>query len=209
MKYAVWGNGRLGKAVAKLLAEENCEFIVKTRHSALPEKCDVAIDFSVHDATAELIGFALDTSTPLIIGTTGQTKAERELIASAAEQIPIVFDSNFSYGVFALKKILTLAKKLLPDWDCNIIEYHRNGKKDKPSGTALAMDAILRANAVHSVRIGAESGTHETIFWGKNEKLTLTHTALGVEAFADGALIAAKRVVTLPNGLYTMKDIFT
>lgn len=207
MYTVVWGGGRLGEATAKYLCEQGEEFYLKTRNGGLPKSADVVIDFSVPEATDEVLNFCLKNSIPLVSAVTGHSRSQKQKIALASQSIPIVYDSNFSYGINAVKNILAYAKKILPDWECGIIEYHRKGKTDAPSGTALVLSDIVKTDNVTSIRIGEEAGTHETIFWGKGEKIIITHVAQNIEPFIVGAVKASKQITKLSPSLYTVKDL--
>ena len=106
----------------------------------------------------------------------------------------------------------------------DIHEAHHVHKKDSPSGTALALAKALGGKAVvenggtqrkkeeifiHSVRSGETVGEHTVIFECEHERIEIKHTAHSRDAFAQGALIAAKFLVKQPPGLYTLKDIFS
>ncbi|HPG92592.1 MAG TPA: dihydrodipicolinate reductase C-terminal domain-containing protein [Clostridia bacterium] len=203
----VWGGGRLGDATAKYLCELGEEFYLKTRKGGLPKSADVVIDFSAPEATDEVLNFCLRHSIPLVNGVTGHSNIQKQKIALATNEIPIVYDSNFSYGINAVKNILTYTKKILAEWECGIVEYHRKGKTDAPSGTALVLSDIVKTENVTSVRIGEEAGTHETIFWGRGEKIVVTHIAQNIEPFIAGAVYASKKIVSLPPSLYSMQDL--
>ena len=163
-----------------------------------------------------------------MIATTGQTDAERELIAAAAETIPVFFAANMSVGIAVLADIARKAAAAFPEADIEIIERHHNRKLDVPSGTALTLaNAIrdVRSNAVfnigrhengkrtveeigiHSLRYGNEVGTHEIIISNGNETITLKHEAENRALFAEGALKAAAFLCGKSAGLYSMKDM--
>ena len=66
------------------------------------ENCDVAIDFSNPGAIDEVCSVAVKNRKALVIGTTGHSSEQRQLIDKTAQSLPIVFASNFSVGVNAL-----------------------------------------------------------------------------------------------------------
>ena len=176
--------------------------------------CDVAIDFSTAGAVDEICGLATKERRPLVIGTTGHSSAQREVISSAAKKIPVVLASNFSVGVNVLFWLTDRAAQLLGNsFTPEIIETHHVMKKDAPSGTAKTLAEILRAQtgraevATQSIREGDVVGEHTVIFDGPGERLELAHKARSRETFASGALAAAKWVMKKPPGLYSMQDV--
>lgn len=197
----------MGCATAEYLKKRGMEFCLKTKNAPLPPKGDAIIDFSAPEALDEVLYYALQTCTPLVIGVTGHSGHQADKIKFAAEKIPIMYESNFSRGIFALKRALCVLKKILPDWESAIVEIHRNGKKDRPSGTALTLNTVMRASEMHSLRLGQDKGTHEILLYGDGEKITLTHSADSFEAFCSGAVLAAEKLVNMPNGLVTFDQI--
>ena len=179
------------------------------------KNCDVAIDFSQADATAEICRVALEHSKPLVIGTTGHSHEQRRIIEETARSVPIVFASNFSIGVNVLFWLTRKATDQLGgDFEPEIIETHHKMKKDAPSGTAKTLAEVLKAARemqsevpIRSIREGDVVGEHTVIFSGPSERLELTHRAASREIFARGALRAAKWVIGKPPRLYSMQDV--
>jgi 4-hydroxy-tetrahydrodipicolinate reductase len=175
------------------------------------EAADVALDFSVPAALASLLKQCLDHGKPLVIGTTGHSPENIEAIQKAAEQIPIVFSSVFSLGMAVSIEAVRLISRHLQDLcQVEIIEAHHHTKKDKPSGSALALAKAVEKNNVpiHSIRAGDIVGDHTVLFAMAGERIELKHQVQSREAFARGAVIAAKFLKTQPPGLYSVKDIF-
>ena len=189
---------------------------------------DCVVDFSNHNATADLLAYCTARNFPLVIATTGQTDSERAQITEAAQKIPVFFAANMSMGVAVLCDLARRAAAAFPDADIEIIEKHHNRKLDVPSGTALMVANAIRdarENAefvigrhengkrrpeeigIHSIRIGNEVGTHEILISNGNETLTIKHEAENRALFAEGALKAAAFLCGKPAGLYNMKDL--
>lgn len=201
-----------------------------------PEECtataDVIVDFSHHSALPGLLDYAQRHRIPAVICTTGHTGEELELLHRAAESIPVFYSRNMSLGINLLMALCRRAAAALgTDFDVEIVEKHHRNKLDAPSGTALMLaDAVAGADTephplvfdrtgrrevrprgeigISSVRGGSIVGDHDVIFAGKDEVLTLSHTAMSREVFATGALRAAQFVLGKPAGLYSMDDIF-
>lgn len=188
--------------------------------------CAVAIDFSVREATLHHVHAAQNAKKALLIGTTGLSPEVLRIIENAAQDIPIVLSANFSLGItLCLSLAAMLGKTLFGRSTIDIFETHHVHKKDRPSGTALALaQAIGKGKiihddtsqprnkeeiAIHSIRSGETIGEHLLVFECGHERMEIKHSAHSREAFAEGALLAAKKLVTKPAGLYTLKDLFT
>ena len=194
---------------------------------------DLAIDFTLPEATLSNLRAALAAHCPLIIGTTGLDSAVREQITAAAAQIPILLAPNMSMGVNLLLKLAELAGAALDEsYDAEIFEAHHRNKKDAPSGTALALGrAVAEGRGVefdaaaqyarHGItgaripgtigfsvfRGGDVIGDHTVTFAGTGERIELTHRASDRLAFARGAVRAARWIRGRAPGLYSMRDV--
>ena len=190
---------------------------------------DVVIDFSHHSALPMLLDYAKRTGTPLVVCTTGHTDEELAQMRAAAATVPVFYSRNLSLGVNLLIALCRRAAATLgEDFDVEIVEKHHNRKLDAPSGTALMIaDAIAEGEdrpyvydrhaerrprargeiGIHSVRGGTIVGEHEVMFCGKDEIVTISHSAASREVFAAGALRAARFLVGKPAGLYSMDDV--
>jgi 4-hydroxy-tetrahydrodipicolinate reductase len=211
--------GRMGKTISALAdSDPNIDITARCDLGDLIEptmkNCDVAIDFSQADATAEICRVAVKHSKPFVIGTTGHSQDQRRMIEETARFVPIVFASNFSVGVNVLFWLARkAAEQLGSDFDAEIIETHHKMKKDAPSGTAKTLADVLKARKmqseipIRSIREGNVVGEHTVIFSGPGERLELTHRAASREIFARGALRAAKWIIGKPAGLYSMQDV--
>ena len=175
--------------------------------------CDVAIEFSNASAIEEVCAAATKDRNALVIGTTGHSAEQRQLIESAAKSLPIVFASNFSVGVNALFALTRRAAEILgSEFKPEIVETHHTKKKDAPSGTAKTLGEILKRELnldvlIESIREGDVVGQHTVTFVGPAECLELTHRAGSREIFGSGALRAAKWVIGKSPGLYSMQDV--
>lgn len=223
------GGGKHG--IAALVSPEWTDDPKEKRYSSLSgvtAAADCVIDFSNHAATRGLLRWCEEKKLPVVIATTGHTADEREMIAAAAERIPIFFSANMSVGVAVLANFAKTAAALFPAADIEIVEKHHHNKLDVPSGTALLLaDRIKEARSdaqyvigrhldgkrtkteigIHAIRIGSEVGTHEILISTGNETITLKHEAENRKLFADGALVAAEFLSDKTPGLYTMQDI--
>lgn len=238
MKILVTGiSGRMGCAVRQAV-EQNPETELASTHdsgqdiAAALAPADVAVDFSFHAFTPELLAEAVRQGKPLVIGTTGHTPEERQAIADASKTIPIVFASNYSVGVNALFWLSRKAAQILGDsYDIEIVEMHHRHKIDAPSGTARRLAEVLceersleetdvkhgreglvgarpaREIGMHSLRGGDVVGDHTVIFATDGERVELAHKASSRMTFASGAVRAALWLADKPAGLYDMEDV--
>ncbi len=238
MKILVTGaSGRMGQAVQQAVAQ-NAQTELASTHDVGQDvaeafsEADIAIDFSFHGFTPELLKVALVQNKPLVIGTTGHTAEERAAIVEASSQIPIVFASNYSVGVNTLFWLTRKATRILRDYDIEIVEMHHHHKLDAPSGTARTLAEIVceetgmdpekdvmhgreglvgarpqRQIGMHSLRGGDVVGDHTVIFATDGERVELAHKASSRMTFAAGAVRAALWLADKPAGLYTMQDV--
>lgn len=189
-------------------------------------KCDVAIDFTSHEATWDHLKAAMLAKKALVIGTTGHAQETIKAIEEAAKTIPILFSPNFSFGIaLCLETARSLGRRLFGKCTIDILESHHVYKQDRPSGTALALAnciengrVVLECNSaqprkeeeivIHSIRSGEAIGEHTIIFECGHERIELKHTAHSRDAFAHGALMGAKFLVKQRPGLYSLQDLY-
>ena len=215
----VGAKGRMGTTLVDLVKEDpNIEIVgqcdLGDAIAPAIQNSDVTIDFSHAEAVEEICRVALQHGQPLVIGTTGHSPAQRELIRKTAQSVPVVFASNFSIGVNALFALTRRAGEILRDFDISIVETHHKTKKDAPSGTAKTLAQIAKSTRkidkeipIESIREGEVVGEHTVIFSTTSERLELTHRAASREIFARGALRAAAWVIGKPARLYSMQDV--
>lgn len=204
-------------------------FPIFTTPEEFTGKADVIVDFSHHSALPGLLDYAIRTGTPLVVCTTGHTEEEMSAMKAASEKVGIFFSRNMSLGINLLISLCRRAAAALgADFDIEIIEKHHNKKLDAPSGTALMIADAIGENkdhpyvydrhavrrqrergeiGLHSVRGGTIVGEHEVMFCGKDEVITLSHSAASREVFAAGALRAAHFMVDKPAGFYNMDHV--
>ena len=204
-------------------------FPIFTSPEEFQGKADVIVDFSHHSALPGLLDYAIATGTPLVVCTTGHTEEETAAMKAASEKVAVFFSRNMSLGINLLISLCRRAAAALgTDFDIEIIEKHHNKKLDAPSGTALMIaDAISEGEerayvydrhaerrqrakgeiGLHAVRGGTIVGEHEVLFCGKDEVITLSHSAASREVFATGALRAAHFMAGKSAGFYNMDDV--
>jgi 4-hydroxy-tetrahydrodipicolinate reductase len=201
--------------------------------STLDAPVDVVIDFSVPKATAGILAVCRAKKLPLVVATTGLDSAVGEQIREAAREIPILWAPSMSLAVNPAMKLSEMAGRALADHpsgaDVEIIEQHHRFKEDAPSGTALKFGEIIAAAmghtehrhgrsgrpgarphreiGYHAVRVGDNPGEHTIIFGLLGETLEISVRATNRDAYAHGALAAAKFLAGKPAALYGMNDV--
>ena len=196
-------------------------------------QADVVIDFTVPESSMLHLEAASKKGTAIVIGTTGFSSHQRDLIRTLTSKTRCVMAPNMSVGVNLLFKVAGEMAKILGDeYDIEIIEAHHRYKKDAPSGTAmrlaeiiaLALERDIEKVAVYerkgitgerrreeigiqSIRAGDIVGDHTLIFGGLGERIEVTHKAQSRDTFATGAVRAAKWIVNQPFGLYDMMAV--
>lgn len=192
---------------------------------------DVLIDFSHPSLLADILNFASARQLPAVLATTGYSAEQIEQIKAVSQKTAVFFTFNMSLGVNLLVELAKKATAVLGgQFDIEIIEKHHNQKIDAPSGTAIMLaDAINEAGenryqyvydrhavvkkrdaneiGIHAVRGGTIVGEHEVIFAGRDEILSLKHTAMSKEIFAVGAVNAAVYLAGQSAGLYNMQNM--
>ncbi len=215
----------IGRDVSSTSGVQNIGVEISASADVLGKNSDVIIDFTQPEATMVHLQIALETNTPIVIGTTGLNEAQEKKILEAGKKIPIIYCSNTSIGVAILRQqVRQIASKLDNDWDIEILETHHNKKIDAPSGTALTLGqaaaqgrSVSLTNVRDSVRDGITgprkngnigfsvlrggnvAGEHSVIFFGKDERIELVHKANDRVIFARGALKAAQFIVKRSN----------
>ena len=200
MKIAVFGaQGRVGKIVCALAKQRGHEVAEIERDTNLQTvgEVDVAIDFSVAEATSDVCEFCKSKRCALVTGVTGRNESQQQLVEGLKSVCKVCESSNFSNGIAAMQEICKILAKL--NWDCEIVETHRKGKRDCPSGTAKDLATTVVTNGtrtvqIHALRCGSNFGKHEVVFATQGESITVVHQAENCEIFARGALDVAEKI---------------
>ncbi|MGL5757362.1 4-hydroxy-tetrahydrodipicolinate reductase [Plesiomonas sp.] len=227
------GSSLVGVDAGELAGIGRLDVKVSDSLAAVVDDFDVLIDFTVPAATLSHLAFCRDHHKKMVIGTTGFDATGKQMIADAAQQIGIVFASNFSVGVNVVFKLLEKAATIMGDYtDIEIIEAHHRHKIDAPSGTALSMGEViaqalgrdLEQCAVYAregitgereagtigfstVRAGDIVGDHTVMFADIGERVEISHKASSRMTFANGAVKAAHWVNNQLPAQYDMKDV--
>ncbi len=196
-------------------------------------KANIIIDFTVPKCTLEILKIASKQRKKVVIGTTGFTKKEENLIKKYSKKIPILKAGNMSLGVNLLMFLTEVASKSLGvKFLSKVYEVHHKHKKDYPSGTALMLGKGIatgrnrefysligkkylnkksfpygRKINFNSIRKGEVIGEHEVKFSSGKEIITLNHESFDRALYSEGALVAAKWLINKKPGLYSMRDL--
>ena len=197
------------------------------------KKTDVIIDFTVPKCTFEVLKIASKLKKRIVIGTTGFTKKEEQLIVSYSKKIPILKAGNMSLGINLLMYLTEIASKSLgKKYLSKVFEVHHKHKKDYPSGTALMLGKGIAVGKnknfynligkkflnkkkfpygnkinFNSIRKGEIIGEHEVLFSSGKEIIKLNHEAFDRALYSEGAFSAASWLMKKKPGLYSMRDL--
>ncbi len=229
-------NGAMGQLISGILGDEVVGRVSLDGANGVPRTfrelgkvdADVVIDFSHHSSIADVLGYAKGIGTAAVIGTTGHTAEEKQLILDAAKEIPVFYSGNMSIGIALLCQLTRQTVALFPDADVEIVEIHHNRKVDAPSGTARMLFEAVKAerpNAIEhdgrsgeckrtrdevgisSLRMGSIVGVHEVHVCTASQSITLRHEVYNRAMLAEGGVQAARFMAGKPAGLYNMTDL--
>ncbi len=196
-------------------------------------KANVIIDFTLPKCTFEVLRIAAKLKKKVVIGTTGFTKKEEELIKKFSKKIPILKAGNMSLGINLLMYLTEITSASLGDnYLSKIFEVHHRHKKDHPSGTALMLGKGIATGKnkdfyrmigkkylnkknfpygkkinFNSIRKGEIIGEHEVTFSSGKEIIKLNHEAFDRALYSEGAITAAKWLIDKKPGLYSMRNL--
>ena len=197
------------------------------------KKTNIIIDFTVPKCTLEVLKIASKLKKRVVIGTTGFTKNQENLIKKYSKKIPILKAGNMSLGINLLMYLTEITSKSLGNnFLSKVFEVHHKHKKDHPSGTALMLGKGIAIGKnkdlnrligkkylnkksfpygkkinFNSMRKGEVVGEHEVKFSSGKEIITLNHEAFDRALYSEGALTAAKWLMKKKPGLYSMRDV--
>ena len=197
------------------------------------KKSSVIIDFTIPRCTLEILKIASKLKKRVVIGTTGFSKREENLIKSFSRKIPILKAGNMSLGVNLLMYLTEIASKSLGNtFLSKVHEVHHKHKIDYPSGTALMLGRGIADGKnknfynligkkyfnkksfpyskkinFNSIRKGEVIGEHEVRFSSGKETIKLNHESFDRALYSEGALTAATWLMSKKAGLYSMRDL--
>ena len=251
IKLAITGcMGRMGQQLIKTAKKDKSILLVSLTENRLmkkkvsgimPElntekalnKADVVIDFTSPECTFEVLKIASKLKKRVIIGTTGFSRNEEELIKKFSKRIPILKAGNMSLGINLLMYLTEITSSSLGNnYLSKVFEVHHKHKKDYPSGTALMLGKGIATGKnknfykmmgkqflnkknfpygkkinFNSIRKGEVIGEHEVTFSSGKEIITLNHEAFDRALYSEGAITAAKWIMNKKQGLYSMRNL--
>ena len=224
---AITENRTINKKIYGIKPSFNSEKIFKD--------INLIIDFTVPKCTFEVLKIAAKLKKRVVIGTTGFTKKEEDLIKKFSKKIPILKAGNMSLGINLLMYLTEIASNSLGrNFLSKVFEIHHKHKKDYPSGTALMLGQGVAEGQnkkfnnmigkkyfnkksfpyskkinFNSIRKGGVIGEHEVKFSSGKEIVTLNHESFDRTLYSEGALAAAKWLKNKKPGLYSMRDLLS
>jgi len=251
IKLAITGcMGRMGQQIIKSAkSDKNFKIVSLTENKIINKKiigikpglntensfknANLIIDFTVPKCTFEVLKIAAKLKKRVVIGTTGFSKKEENLIRKFGKKIPILRAGNMSLGINLLMYLTEIASKSLgKKFLSKVFEVHHRHKKDHPSGTALMLGKGIAVGKnkdfykligkkylnkksfpygkkinFNSVRKGEVVGEHEVTFSSGKEIVTLNHESFDRTLYSEGAFTAAKWLMNKKPGLYSMRDV--
>ena len=242
--------GRMGQQIIKSVKKDkNFKLVVLTENKKMNKKiyglkinrneeqifknAQLIIDFTIPKCTFQVLKIAAKLKKKVVIGTTGFTKKEENLIKKFSKKIPILKAGNMSLGINLLMYLTEIASGSLGNkFLSKVFEIHHKHKKDYPSGTALMLGKGIAVGKnknfynlignkylnkknfpygkkinFNSIRRGSVIGKHEIKFSSGKEIITLNHEAFDRALYSEGALSAAKWLINNKPGLYSMRDL--
>ena len=222
---ALTENRSINKKISGIRPELNTEKALS--------KANVIIDFTIPKCTFEVLKIATKLKKKVVIGTTGLTKKEEDLIKKFSKRIPILKAGNMSIGINLLMYLTEITSaSLSSNYLSKVFEVHHKHKKDHPSGTALMLGKGIAIGKnkdfyklmgkkylnkkkfpygkkinFNSIRKGEIIGEHEVTFSSGKEIITLNHEAFDRALYSEGAITAAKWLINKKPGLYSMRNL--
>ena len=178
-----------------------------TALTELLDAADVVVDFTTPDAAPGNVRACVDAGVHVVVGTTGfDDEPLRRAATEARSQgdgANVLVAPNFAIGAVLMMRFAAEAARHMPD--CEIVELHHDGKRDRPSGTAKRTAAMIQAaggnvhEPIHSIRLPGLVAHQEVVHGGVGQTLTIRHDSIDRTSFMPGVLLAVRRVATLPE----------
>jgi 4-hydroxy-tetrahydrodipicolinate reductase len=225
MNLLILGRGKTGSLIAEVAAERkhNIRAIGSAENAACafltPENLrdiDAVIDFTTPHVVLPHIEACARAGKNMVVGTTGWYK-DLDHVRALVEQhkTGFVYAANFSVGVNLFFDVARAAAAALRhDYSGQIFERHHVQKKDAPSGTAIALQQVIRESSgrtenveITSFREGDVVGLHEVVLESPADRIYLCHDAKSRRGFAEGAVRATEWLAP-KKGFYDFKDVW-
>ena len=186
-------------------------------------KPDVLVDFSQFPDSRQIAIAAVHAGVRPVIGTSGYGAEDIKELRDECDRARIgcVFAPNFGIGAVLMMKFAAEAARYYREVE--IIEMHETGKKDAPSGTALATARRMAAGGnferpatslvkiegargadmegigIHSLRLHGVVAHQEVLFGADGETLRIIHDSTSRASFMAGMLLAVRAAQSLTH----------
>jgi 4-hydroxy-tetrahydrodipicolinate reductase len=223
MNILILGRGKTGALVAEVARQRKHEVTVagaeeNAKGAALSaeklQDVDLVIDFTTPEAVRLNIEACVKAKRTMVVGTTGwyeELPAVRQMVKSS--DIGFLYAKNFSLGVnLFFDTVRTAGAALHHEYFGQIFERHYAQKKDAPSGTALALQEVIKESSgteleIISFREGDVVGMHEVVLDSPNDTIYLCHDAKSRRGYAEGAVRAAEWLVG-KKGFFDFREVW-
>ena len=222
---ALTENRVINKKISEITPDLNNENAFK--------KANIIIDFTIPQCTLEVLKIASKLKKIVVIGTTGFSKKEENLIKKYSRKIPILKAGNMSLGINLFMYLTEIASKSLGNnFLSKVFEVHHRHKKDHPAGTALMLGKGIAVGKnkdfykllgkkylnkkafpyskkinFNSIRKGEIVGNHKVLFSSGKETIALDHEAFDRALYSEGAFTATRWLMSKKPGLYSMRNV--
>jgi 4-hydroxy-tetrahydrodipicolinate reductase len=205
----IGASGRMGAEVCRAVeGDSDLELVGRVGHAdpldvLVDGGAEVAVDFTTPKAVKDNVSYLLEHEIHAVVGTSGLSEQDiAELESTAADHAAnVLIAPNFAVGAVLMMRF---AAQAAPFFDAaEIVERHRAGKLDKPSGTSLRTAALMDSGRreswtkpieIHSLRLPGSVAHQEVVLGGPGETLTIRHDSLDRASFMPGVLLAIKNV---------------
>jgi 4-hydroxy-tetrahydrodipicolinate reductase len=168
---------KLGTAVADVLGD-----------------ADVLVDFTQPETALGNVSEAVAAGVHAVVGTTGFDVDELGGLTGAN----VFVAPNFAIGAVLMMRFAAEASKHMAK--AEIVELHRDGKLDAPSGTAARTAELMEGDVpIHSVRLPGLVAHQAVILGDVGQTLTIRHDSIDRESFMPGVLLAVRKVGSLED----------
>jgi len=227
------GSPLLGRDIGEVCGRPALGKLVNAELGQIVGGAQVVIDFTAPEATLANGAVCAGAGVAMVVGTTGMKPEQLAEFRRSVQPIPCVMAPNYSTAMNVLFKLVEEAARILgDDYDVELTEMHHHLKVDAPSGSALRLaEAAARGLnrnlsevavygrqgqvgrrtqkeiGIHAIRAGDIAGDHTVLFGTPGEYIELRHHATSRDAFARGALRAARFAARAGAGFYDMGDV--
>ncbi len=224
--------GRMGQQVCRAV-DESEDVELAGRFDAGDELgdlagADVAVDFTVPEATLDHVLHCVQLGVHAVVGTTGWTDerlSEVRAVLAEHRDVGVLIAPNFAIGAVLTMKFAAEAARFYESVE--VVEMHHPDKVDAPSGTAVrtaqliaearrdagaapspdatttAMDGARGADVdgvpVHAVRLRGLVAHEEVLLGSPGETLTIRHDSFDRASFMPGVLTGVRQVGQRPG----------